>query len=117
MPCCLNQWPALKTHGLFAGTNAGRLLLLPASELPMQNSGRGNQIINLPRKQRQEPKGERVNMLTAITEQQTLVLFTSNAHRTLRFKDLLDYQGTRGNRGSLLSKSWRNYKTFEIRDV
>ncbi len=102
---------------IVAGTNAGRLLLLPASELPMQNSGRGNQIINLPRKQRQEPKGERVNMLTAITEQQTLVLFTSNAHRTLRFKDLLDYQGTRGNRGSLLSKSWRNYKTFEIRDV
>ncbi len=106
--------PDIAQAWVAAGTSTGRLLLLPASELPTMGSGRGNKIIGIPKPQLKESGGERVTLLAALTEAQKLVLFTENRHRAMRFSDLRDYQGTRGTRGRLLSKGWRNWKRFEV---
>ena len=100
-----------------AATSSGNLLMVKASELPMLGRGRGNKIINIAGPQLKDPEGERVTLLAALTEKQALVLFTQAAHRVMRFSDLCEHQGTRGGRGTKLSKSWRNFQRFEVRDL
>ena len=106
----------LKRTWIAAGTSTGRLLVVAAAELPVLGSGRGNKIIGIPKPQLQDPEGERVTLLAALAEDQKLVIFTEKTHRTMSFAELRDYQGKRGARGRLLSKGWRNWKRFEVRD-
>ena len=109
--------PDLNQTYVVAATSAGNLLMIKASELPILGRGRGNKIINIAGPQLKDAKGERVTLLAAVTEKQALVLFTQATHRVMRFKDLCEYQGTRGGRGTKLSKSWRNFQRFEVRDL
>ena len=108
--------PDLEQAYVIAATTAGNLLVIKASDLPVLGRGRGNKIINIARAQLKDPKGERVVLLTALTEKQTLVLYTRAAHRALHFPDLCDHKGARGGRGVKLSKSWCNFQRFEVRD-
>ena len=105
-----------QTH-IVAATSAGNLLMIKASELPILGRGRGNKIINIAGPQLKDAQGERVTLLAALTEKQALVLFTQAAHRVMRFSDLCEHQGARGGRGTKLSKSWRNFQRFEVRDL
>ena len=109
--------PNLDQTYVVAATSAGNLLMIKASELPILGRGRGNKIINIAGPQLKDAKGERVTLLAAVTEKQALVLFTQATHRVMRFKDLCEHQGTRGGRGTKLSKSWRNFQRFEVRDL
>ncbi len=109
--------PDLNQTYVVAATSAGNLLMVKASELPILGRGRGNKIINIAGPQLKDPKGERVTLLAAVTEKQALVLFTPATHRVMRFKDLCEHQGARGGRGTKLSKSWRNFQRFEVRDL
>ena len=109
--------PDLDRTYVVAATSAGNLLMIPASELPVLGRGRGNKIINISSPQLKDPEGERVTLLATVTEKQGLVLFTQAAHRVMRFSDLCDHQGARGGRGTKLSKSWRNFQRFEVRDL
>ena len=109
--------PDLDQTYIVAATSAGNLLMVKASELPILGRGRGNKIINIAGPQLKDAKGERVTLLAALTEKQALVLFTQAAHRVMRFSDLCEHQGTRGGRGTKLSKSWRNFQRFEVRDL
>ena len=109
--------PDLEQTYVVAATSSGNLLMVKASELPILGRGRGNKIINIAGPQLKDPKGERVTLLAALTEKQALVLFTQAAHRVMRFSDLCEHQGTRGGRGTKLSKSWRNFQRFEVRDL
>ena len=109
--------PDLEQTYVVAATSSGNLLMVKASELPILGRGRGNKIINIAGPQLKDPKGERVTLLAALTEKQALVLFTQAAHRVMRFSDLCEHQGARGGRGTKLSKSWRNFQRFEVRDL
>ncbi|MCY4611993.1 MAG: DNA topoisomerase IV subunit A [Gammaproteobacteria bacterium] len=109
--------PDLEQTYVVAATSSGNLLMVKASELPILGRGRGNKIINIAGPQLKDPEGERVTLLAALTEKQALVLFTQAAHRVMRFSDLCEHQGARGGRGTKLSKSWRNFQRFEVRDL
>ena len=109
--------PDLEQTYVVAATSSGNLLMIKASELPILGRGRGNKIINIAGPQLKDAQGERVTLLAALTEKQALVLFTQAAHRVMRFSDLREHQGTRGGRGTKLSKSWRNFQRFEVRDL
>ena len=109
--------PDLDQTYVVAATSAGNMLMIEASELPILGRGRGNKIINIAGPQLKDPKGERVTLLATLTKKQALVLFTQAAHRVMRFPDLCKHQGTRGGRGTKLSKSWRNFQRFEVRDL
>ena len=105
-----------RTH-VVAATSSGNLVMIKASELPILGRGRGNKIVSIPGPRLKDPQGERVTLLAALTEKQALVLFTRAAHRVMRFEDLREHQGVRGGRGTKLSKGWRNFQRFEIRDL
>ncbi len=109
--------PDLEQTYVVAATSSGNLLMVKASELPILGRGRGNKVINIAGPQLKDSKGERVTLLAALTEKQALVLFTQAAHRVMRFSDLCEHQGARGGRGTKLSKSWRNFQRFEVRDL
>ena len=109
--------PDLEQVYVVAATSAGNLLMIKASELPILGRGRGNKIINIAGPQLKDAQGERVTLLAALTEKQALVLFTQAAHRVMRFSDLCEHQGPRGGRGTKLSKSWRKFLRFEVRDL
>jgi len=109
--------PDLDQTYVVAATSAGNMLMIEASELPILGRGRGNKIINIAGPQLKDAQGERVTLLATVTEKQALVLFTKATHRVMRFSDLCEHQGTRGGRGTKLSKSWRNFQRFEVRDL
>ena len=109
--------PDLDQTYVVAATSAGNMLMIKASELPILGRGRGNKIINIAGPQLKDAQGERVTLLATVTEKQALVLFTKATHRVMRFSDLCEHQGTRGGRGTKLSKSWRNFQRFEVRDL
>ena len=109
--------PDVEQTYVVAATSAGNLLMVKASELPILGRGRGNKIINITGPQLKDAQGERVTLLATLTEKQVLVLFTQAAHRAMRFSDLCEHQGARGGRGTKLSKGWRNFQRFEVRDL
>ena len=100
-----------------AATSAGYLLAVPVAELPVLGRGRGQKIIQLPPRERQDPGGERVKLLAAVGPEQCLVLYTAQTHRRLGFRELQeDYLGKRGQRGRKLSKSWRGFTDYAVRE-
>lgn len=109
--------PDLDQTYVVAATSAGNLLMIKASELPILGRGRGNKIINIAGPQLKDAQGERVTLLAALTEKQALVLYTQATHRVMRFRDLCEHQGARGGRGTKLSKSWRKFQRFEVRNL
>ena len=109
--------PDVEQTYVVAATSAGNLLMVRASELPIFGRGRGNKIINITGPQLKDAQGERVTLLATLTEKQMLVLFTQAAHRVMRFSDLCEHQGARGGCGTKLSKGWRNFQRFEVRDL
>ena len=100
-----------------AATSAGYLLAVPVAELPELGRGRGQKIIQLPPRERQDPDGERVKLLAAVGPEQCLVLYTAQTHRRLGFRELqADYLGKRGQRGRKLSQSWRGFTDYAVRE-
>ena len=100
-----------------AATSAGYLLAVPAAELPVLGRGRGQKIIQLPPRERQDPAGERVTLLAAVGPEQCLVLYTKSTHRRIGFRELReDYLGKRGQRGRKLSKNWRGFTGYAVRE-
>ena len=101
---------------VMAGTTAGNLLLVPALDLPVRNSGKGKQILSIPLKERQLGTGERLNLLIAITEAQKLKIYTERAYRILKFAELADFHGSMASRGTrnALDKRWHKIIRYEV---
>lgn len=88
-------------------TSAGYLLIFPIDELPEQQRGKGNKLINL-------KDGEEVIAVTPLFHDDSLTVTAGKRHVTLKPMDLANYTGKRGNRGSQLPRGFQNVSSIEV---
>ena len=98
---------------LAAATNEGRLLVFPIADLPELARGKGNKIIQIPNT-RAVKREEYCAVIAVLGKTNTLIL--NSGKRTLRLtpKDLVNFHGERGQRGSLLPRGLRQIDGYEV---
>jgi len=94
-------------------TNAGRLLIFAASELPELTRGKGNKLIGIPSAKAAQ-REEFVIDIQTIASGDELTVNAGKRHFTLKASDLSHYQGERGRRGNRLPRGLQNVTSLEI---
>ncbi|HHF7347521.1 TPA: DNA topoisomerase IV subunit A [Legionella feeleii] len=94
-------------------TNAGRLLVFSASELPELSRGKGNKLINIPSAKAQQ-REEFVIDLQILSADDSLTVYAGKRHFTLKATDLGHYQGERGRRGNRLPRGLQNVTAMQV---
>ena len=94
-------------------SSEGRMLVFPVKELPELARGKGNKIINIPKKRYQAGE-EKLTAIAVLGEGRELKLFSGKRHFTIKAKDLENFEGSRGLRGTFLPKGFRNVDSFEV---
>lgn len=98
---------------LAAVTNEGRLLVFPVADLPELARGKGNKIIQIP-SARSAKREEYCTALVILNENSSLTLYAGKRSLHLSVKDLVNFQGERGQRGGLLPRGFRQVDHCEI---
>jgi len=88
-------------------SNEGRLLVFPASELPVLPKGKGNKIMNIP-SERLAKREEFMVSAVVMHPGDILQVLAGKRFLKLKLADLEHYRGERGRRGSLLPKGFQN---------
>ncbi|WP_154223550.1 DNA topoisomerase IV subunit A [Marinicella rhabdoformis] len=94
-------------------TSAGYMLVFPLDELPELAKGKGNKLINIPAK-RLKAGEEWLADVLVITSEQSFLVHAGARYIRFKWKDLVNYLGTRAKRGSLLPQGFRNVDRLEI---
>ncbi|MFO8154754.1 MAG: DNA topoisomerase IV subunit A [Pseudomonadota bacterium] len=92
-------------------TDSGRLLLVPAGEIPRMSRGKGQKLLGIPPKDYQAGK-ERLVGTATVREGGGLTIYAGQRHLTLSGDDLAIYTGERGKRGQSLPKGFRKVKAI-----
>ena len=96
-----------------AVTSAGRLLAFPVAEVPQLSRGKGQKLINIPPKVFKAGE-EHVVAVAALGERNRLVVRAGARHTNLRFKDLVNYLGSRAQRGRLLPRGLQRVDSISV---
>jgi topoisomerase-4 subunit A len=88
-----------KKDRIAAVTSAGKLLVIPVSELPELNKGKGNKIIGI-------TADEHIVACAIIPEGESLTVYSGKRALTLSPKDLTHFVGERGRRGNNVPKGF-----------
>ena len=94
-------------------SSEGRMLVFPVSDLPELARGKGNKIINIPKKSYQAGE-EKLQAIAVLGEGRELKLISGKRHFTIKTKDLENFKGSRGLRGSFLPKGFRKVDSTEV---
>jgi topoisomerase-4 subunit A len=108
---------SLEEDLLVAITTSGYCLAFPVRELPELTRGKGNKILNIPKKRltaEVEADREIVAHLVAIPADATLRLHSGRQYLNLAPKDLEHYRGNRALRGNKLPRGYRNVERVEV---
>ncbi|GAA0889403.1 DNA topoisomerase IV subunit A [Rhodanobacter soli] len=93
-------------------TTEGHLLMFSVAELPELDKGKGNKLIEVPKKHLAE--GERVAGVAVVSEGKgEVTLYAGQRKLTLRWADLVEYGGNRATRGGLLPRGLRRVERIE----
>ena len=102
--------PVSGKRWIAVATNVGQLLVLPISQVPELARGKGNRLINIPRKAAAD--GECVAAVVAIAEADRLIVQAGARRLTLRHKDWAGYVGERGRRGRKLPRGFQRVEAL-----
>ncbi|MHB8446404.1 MAG: DNA topoisomerase IV subunit A [Rudaea sp.] len=94
-------------------TNAGHLLMFSVAELPeLDNGGKGNKLIEIPRPKLVE--GERTVGIALVAEGRGEVTLWAGARKLiLKWADLVEYNGNRAQRGGKLPRGFQHVDRIE----
>ncbi|MCP1374342.1 DNA topoisomerase IV subunit A [Dyella lutea] len=93
-------------------TSEGHLLMFSVAELPELDKGKGNKLIDIPKKQMAE--GERVVGVAVVAEGKgEVTLYAGQRKLTLKWADLVEYGGNRATRGGVLPRGLRRVERIE----
>lgn len=94
-------------------TNAGRLLIFSAKEVPELARGKGNKLIGIP--SAKAASGEELVIdIQVLSAQDALTVHAGKRHFTLKGADLAHYQGDRGRRGNRLPRGLQNVTHLQV---
>jgi topoisomerase-4 subunit A len=98
---------------LVAVTSEGYALAFPVAELPELPRGKGNKLLNIPRKRLKEGT-EHLAHLVALAPDQTLRIHAGRQFMNLGPRELELFRGARALRGGRLPKGYRNVDRVEV---
>ncbi|MEO0576063.1 MAG: DNA topoisomerase IV subunit A [Pseudomonadota bacterium] len=107
------QW--LEGERLVGVSNIGRMLAFDLDDLPELSRGKGNKILDIPKK-KFESGEEWLVAIAAVPENASLVVHCGERHMTLKPAEIENYVGTRGNRGQMLSRNYRKVDRLSVLD-
>src|SRR5581483_6212491 len=109
-PACVND-PA--RDRIVVVTTEGHLLMFSVVALSLQKRGRGNKLIEIP-KAKLKSGEERVAGIATVAEGSGEVTLYAGARKlTLKWSDLVEYGGSRAQRGGLLPRGLRRVERIE----
>lgn len=95
-------------------TTAGHLLMFSVADLPELERGKGNKLIEIPKKKRDSGE-ERVAGVAVVTEGEGAVTVHAGQRKmTLKWSDLVEYGGSRAARGGVLPRGLRKVDRIEL---
>jgi topoisomerase-4 subunit A len=98
-----------------AVTKQGRMLVIPANDLPAMSRGKGNKIIGIPGKDVESREDYLVGIL-AVPAGGKVRLNSGKRHLSLKASDLNAYEGERGRRGNKLPRGFQKVDSIELED-
>ncbi|MCW5584529.1 MAG: DNA topoisomerase IV subunit A [Chromatiales bacterium] len=101
------------TDRLVAVTSDGRMLVIPANDLPELTRGKGNKIIGIPPKAVAD-RTEYVIDILAVPDGGKVRLNSGKRYLNLRAADLNAYEGERGRRGNKLPRGFQKVDGVEL---
>lgn len=105
----------IDTGRIAAVTSEGRLLIIPARELPVLAKGKGIKIISIP-PARVVDREEFVRAITVIPAGRALTVYSGQRHITLKRGDLEHYYGERGRRGLKLPRGFQRADRLAVQE-
>lgn len=96
-----------------AVSNEGRMLVFPATELPVMARGKGNKIINIP-SGRVESREEIMLSVVVMASKDELIIHAGKRFLKLKMSDLEHYRGERGRRGNKLPRGFQKVDRVEV---
>jgi topoisomerase-4 subunit A len=90
----------------------GKMLVFPVSDVPELPRGKGNKLFDIPGK-KAASREEYVSAITVVPPGTDLLVWSGERKMTIVAKELKDYRGQRAQRGSVLSRNWRNVDRIE----
>jgi topoisomerase-4 subunit A len=112
-PCAIND---IESDLIAAVTNQGRMLIIPAAEMPVLGKGKGIKIINIPSAKVANREEFAVAMAT-IPEGGGLTVYAGKRHVNIKSDDLEHYMGERGRRGSKLPRGLQKVDAIEATEA
>jgi topoisomerase-4 subunit A len=109
MPARVNN-PA--TDIVVSITNQGRMLVIPAAELPVLGKGKGIKIIGIP-SSRVANREEFVTAMLCIPAGGGITVYAGKRHVNIKGEDLQHYYGERGRRGNKLPRGLQKVDHIE----
>ena len=94
-------------------SNTGSLLAFPVGELPEMSKGKGNKIYNIPGAKFKAGE-EYMTALTVLSVKSKLRITSGKRHTVIKYRELDDYLGTRGQRGRKLPRGFQNVQAVDI---
>jgi topoisomerase-4 subunit A len=98
-----------------AVTKQGRMLVIPANDLPAMSRGKGNKIIGIPGKDVESREDYLVGIL-AVPAGGKVRLNSGKRYFSLKASDLNAYEGERGRRGNKLPRGFQKVDSIELED-
>ncbi|MEA9390483.1 DNA topoisomerase IV subunit A [Acerihabitans sp. TG2] len=96
-------------------SEAGRLLLFPAGDLPQLSKGKGNKIISIASADA-AAGNDRLLWMLLLSTQASVTLFVGKRKLTLRAEELQKYRAERGRKGTLLPRGLQRIDRVEVDD-
>src|SRR6185312_13673831 len=97
-----------------AVTTEGHLLMFSVADLPELDRGRGNKLIEIPKAKLQTGE-ERVAGIAVVAEGSgEVTLYAGQRKLSLKWSDLVEYGGSRAQRGGLLPRGLRRVDRIEV---
>jgi len=96
-----------------AVSSNGSLLSFPISELPEMSRGKGNKIFGIPGKKFKDGS-ESMVALVVVPKGGKLRVYSGKRHTTIKYAELDNYLGTRGQRGRKLPRGFQTVQKLEL---
>ena len=96
-----------------AVSSNGSLLAFPVSELPEMSRGKGNKIFGIPGKKFKDGS-ESMVALAVVPKGGKLKVYSGKRHTTIKYAELENYLGTRGQRGRKLPRGFQTVQRLEL---
>lgn len=103
----------MKSDRVAAISNFGSLLSFPVSELPEMSRGKGNKIFGIPGKKFKDGS-ESMVALSVVPERGKLKVISGKRHTLIKYRELEDYLGSRGQRGRKLPRGFQTVQGVEL---